>query len=354
MKFTKKLFSKLALFIFIMAFIAVFTSVFSAENSYIGVAIVTGLTMFNVIDLYIPYKKSPFLITGLFMLIGVSAYLSNLNPFLGFFINFFTIIIFLTPTSVKMEFKAYMPFILCYIFIQSNPVPDSHMPMRLLSLFVGGLLVSGVYVFYHRKTTYDTSILSLYKLLNPNTLHFQFIMRMALGEAIAMFLGDFFNIPRYMWIALTIMSLTQPFYANTKERIKYRFAGTIIGALVFSVIFKQVIPDEYLAVCFLILNYIYSFITDYKVQMVFITVNSLNAAMILFDTKTSIFLRIIMICSGIVIAHFINNANVYATHHYFLRKLKKEEEEQRLLRYEEEEEGVTGLPHGHQESIENL
>lgn len=320
----KKILSKFLIFAFVMLFVMLFTMLFSNDNSYIGVAMITGIMMFKYVDLYIPYKKSPFLITGLFLLIGVSAWLSQFNPFTGFLINFITIVIFLTLSSADMNSKSYMPFILCYIFIQANPVADNMMPLRMLALLVGGILVSFTYAFFHRKSDYKHPIHALFKLLHPDTLHFQFIMRMALGEAIAMFLGDFFQIPRYMWIALTIMSLTQPFYAKTKERIKHRFIGTICGALLFAFVFQWLIPSEYLAVCFLLLNFIYTFITDYKIQMVFITINSLNAAMILFDTKTSVFLRIVMICTGILIAHFINNANIYATHHYFLYKLRKE------------------------------
>lgn len=322
----KKVLSKFLIFAFVMLFVMLFTLVFSSDNSYIGVAMITGIMMFKFIDLYIPYKKSPCLIIGLFLLIGVSAWLSQFNPFSGFFINFITIIIFLTLSSADMESKSYMPFILCYIFIQANPVSDDKMPLRMLALFIGSILVSFTYAFFHRKSDYTHPIHALFKLLHPDTLHFQFIIRMALGEALAMFLGDFFHIPRYMWIALTIMSLTQPFYAKTKERIKHRFIGTIFGSLIFALVFQWLIPSEYLAICFLLLNFIYTFITDYKIQMVFITINSLNAAMILFDTRTSVFLRIVMICSGIFIAHFINNANVYATHHYFLHKLKKEQE----------------------------
>lgn len=327
----KNVLSKFYIFVFVMFFVTIFTITFTQDNSYVGVAMITGIMMFKYSDLYIPYKKSPFLITGLFLLIGISAWASKLNPFTGFLIDFLTIIIFLTLTSAHMDSKTYMPFILCYIFIQANPVSDDKMTIRLLSLFVGGLIVSFVYAFYHRKSTYQHAVHSLFKLLHPDTLHFQFIMRLALGEAIAMFLGDYFHIPRYMWIALTIMSLTQPFYAKTKERIKYRFIGTIFGSLIFAIIFKGIIPSEFLTVSFLVLNFIYTFIKDYKIQMIFITITSLNAALVFFDTNTSIFLRILMISSGIIIAYFINNANIYATHHYFLHKLKKEEETKESL-----------------------
>lgn len=45
----------------------------------------------------------------------------------------------------------------------------------------------------------------------------------------------------------------------------------------------------------IILNYIYTFINDYKYQVIFITVNAISSASALFDTSTAIELRILLI-----------------------------------------------------------
>lgn len=80
----------------------------------------------------------------------------------------------------------------------------------------------------------------------------------------------------------------------------------MIGAIIFIILFNFLIPKSLDSIVLLVIGYIYSFIKPYKIQMIFVTLNSLAAAMILFDTSISVSMRIFFVIIGIVIAVLVN------------------------------------------------
>ena len=207
-----------------------------------------------------------------------------------------------------METKAYLPFILCYVFIEGTPITWSELPTRLIALFVGGGLIALVYYFSHRKKddSDHMNISEMIKTMNKDTLQFNFSLRMALAVSIAMLLGSILGFQKSMWISITAMSITQPHFDDTKTRVKERFFGTLIGSAIFVLIFVYLVPQQFSSIVLLILSYIYTFIKEYKIKMIFITMSSLGAAMILFQPGVSVPMRIAFIVVGIGIALIVN------------------------------------------------
>lgn len=72
----------------------------------------------------------------------------------------------------------------------------------------------------------------------------------------------------------------------------------------------MLIPTKYDVLVTIILNYIYTFIKDYKYQVIFITINSISSDSVLFDTSTAIELRIMLIVLGCVLGYVINRINL--------------------------------------------
>ena len=182
------------------------------------------------------------------------------------------------------------------------------MPRRLIALFVGGALIALVYYFSHRKKddSDHMNISEMIKTMNKNTLQFNFSLRMALAVSIAMLLGSILGFQKSMWISITAMSITQPHFDDTKTRVKERFFGTLIGSAIFVLIFVYLVPQQFSSIVLLILSYIYTFIKEYKIKMIFITMSSLGAAMILFQPGVSVPMRIAFIVMGIGIALVVN------------------------------------------------
>ena len=135
-------------------------------------------------------------------------------------------------------------------------------------------------------------------------------IRMAIGVSIAILIGTLLGLQRTMWISMSVMSLTQLEFETTKERFKHRIVYTLIGAVAFVLLFQVLIPEKYNGLASIILSYIYTFIKDYKHQIIFITVNALSASMLIFDPTEAIGTRILLIISGCMLAMVINKIDL--------------------------------------------
>ena len=305
---SKKLIGNLIMIIGIIIFVSLFSKIFGPENTLVGVTIITAILMFNVMHLNLKFKDAIFTIIVAFTGMGLTSYLSMINPFLGIPINFISVLIMAYIFSNKIEEKAYLPFLLCYVFLQGSPVTAEKLEIRILSLLIGGILVGVIYYFSHRKIYHDDhrSIREMLSSKDKDPLQINFALRMAIGLTISMFIGGIFGFVKGMWISATVLSLTQPHYEQTKERVGERILGTIVGAILFIILFYFVVPKSMDSIVLLVLSYIYTFIKPYKIQMIFVTLNALAAAMILFDASVSVPMRIAFVLIGVLIAVVVN------------------------------------------------
>lgn len=180
----------------------------------------------------------------------------------------------------------------------------------MLSLLIGGLIVSAVYYYKHRDSEEKhIKFRELFTNFDITSPRFILSCKMAVGVSIAMLIGSLVGLQKTMWIAMSVMSLTQIDFNHTQKRFIYRIIATVVGSIIFVLLFQYLIPDKYVAFTTIILNYIYTFIEDYRYQMVFITVNSLSSSMVLFDPNTAIEIRIALVILGCVLGYLINRLN---------------------------------------------
>lgn len=304
----KLLINNLILIIAIIIFVSLYGAIFGSENTLVGVCAITAMLMFGGVHLSLKLGEAIITTIMCFVLMGFTSQLASINPFLGLIINFVSLFVISYLVTNHMETKAYLPFILCYIFIEGEPIAWSAFPKRLLSLLTAGILISLVYYFTHRnkEDSDHISIKEMIKQMDKSSLQFNFSLRMALSVSLAMFIGALLDFQKSMWISMTAMSITQPFFDDTKTRVKERFFGTLIGAAIFLIIFVYLVPEKFSTIVLLILSYIYTFVKEYRVKMIFVTLNSLGSAMILFSPGESIPMRIGFIVMGIGIAFIVN------------------------------------------------
>ena len=291
----KSIFSNLLKLVFITLFVGVFSQIFGTNNSLTWVCVLIGTMMYWYMDIGINIKQAPFVIVLMFLQIGFSNKLAQINPVIGLIVNFITIFLIMYIPSAKPEYKAYMPFILCYIFNQSNPAEGHDFVTRMLSLLIGGVIVSLVYYFKNKNSNkeHDT-IKQAFKSMSITSNRFIIALKMAIGVSIAMLIGTLFGVKKTMWISMSVMSLTQIDFSNTQKRFISRIISTIIGSIVFAILFQALVPEKYDVIVTIILNYIYTFINDYKYQVIFITINAISSASAIFDTSTAIELKNIL------------------------------------------------------------
>lgn len=137
----KTITSKTILFVVIVVGIILFQQVFGAENTLIGVTIITAALMFMERDLT-SNSFGYFLLFGVINIAqGLGAYYTSYNPIIGIFISF--ILLFVTGYifTYSMRKPMYVAFGLQYLFMVFTPVTSQQLPMRLIALLFGAVFI---------------------------------------------------------------------------------------------------------------------------------------------------------------------------------------------------------------------
>lgn len=137
------------------------------------------------------------------------------------------------------------------------------------------------------------------------TANFSFVFKMSLGVSLALFFGKLWHLPKAMWIAMTVMSLTQIEKEVTKQRLLQRVSGSLLGILSYLLLFHWLIPASFHLFTVLCLTFIYSFVTHYRLQLIFITINVLYASVLPGNLIATIQHRLLFIALGIIILMLI-------------------------------------------------
>ena len=137
----KLILSKTLLFIFILVFINLFISGFGSENTLIGVTVITAMLMLLERDLTISPIKNMLKFIFINVLLGILAFLSVQNIFLGILCNFLAIFIVGYIFSYDLRSPLYVAFGLQYLFMVSTPVTIDQLPMRMIALISGAVII---------------------------------------------------------------------------------------------------------------------------------------------------------------------------------------------------------------------
>lgn len=289
-------------FLCMMVFITIFQALFGAENILIGVAISVGLTMFPTG--YTGIRRGPTVFTILVLYVG-GALLSEtalLSPWLALPLNFLFLVALLALSMEPELMKPSISFLLTFIFGQATPVPWEALPKRLASALAGALFVAAwTYVAWRRHGYGGPDARTLRQQCALCVRNRAYILRMSIGVSFAMLAGMLLHLKKPLWISIVVMSLTQMRFDQTRERIKYRSFGTVVGAVLFILIFRVVVPEQYGMAVILLLGYLSYFTTAYQYKQIVNAMNALFAAMVLLDTGAAILNRVLCLAAGIVI-----------------------------------------------------
>lgn len=153
----KRLINRTLFFVAICAVVMAITEVFGDVNSLVGVAIVViGLMMLQR-DLSV----RPVWNTGVMILftcmLGLGAFVSLLNPFLGILVNIAVVMTTVFATVHDLGSPLHFPFILGYAFMLSIPVTLEELPFRILALIAGSVATVVLNVIMNRNRMTKTS-----------------------------------------------------------------------------------------------------------------------------------------------------------------------------------------------------
>lgn len=309
----------LKIIVSIVLFISLYNVFFTTENTLIGVGIITALLMFKDVNLKMKRSQGTIVVLiGLILAVILPAF-SNINPLLGLLINFIYIFWITYISSERISYKAYIVFALLYVLTEGNPVSGHVLLLRCVSIIIFAVIIAGIYYYNHKKEY--PSIREIIKKTNQENA--AFALKLALSLSLAMFLTDIFNIYKHMWFTITVLSLSQLDLEVTHTRIAQRIIYTLIGSIIYIIVFSILLPDSIITYITLIMGYIYTFIKKYHIQMIFVTISACIANEIYFaSTKEIVVTRIILIVSGAIFAYLITKINFEKHIHIFKKQIE--------------------------------
>lgn len=295
-------------FLGIMIFVTVFMFLFGQSNVLAGVAVVVGFLTYPNLRMGVKAKQMSLAIFFIYAEMAIAPQLSLLNCWLGIIVNFISLCLIMILFCEPILQKPYIPVLLCYVFLQGSPSVGKDFILRAVGLLIGGGMIAFFSYRVWNKLEQDHEHIDLKQQISRCYKNNKgFIMRIVIGLILGMFLGAILKVAKPMWISIVVMSLTQPVFEDTKQRIKYRFAATFIGAILFVLIFQIIIPVQYSSVIILFFGYLtcFKFAKQYKNQQIINAMNALNASLVILDVPNAILMRISLLLVGILIVLFM-------------------------------------------------
>lgn len=92
--------------------------------------------------------------------------------------------------------------------------------------------------------------------------------KLALTVSLAMYIVEIFHLPQGKWIVTTIFVLIQPYEEETIAKAKKRFKGTLLGVLIYLIIYTILLKYIPIVMLMIILLFLYFMFTDYDKKVV--------------------------------------------------------------------------------------
>lgn len=138
------------------------------------------------------------------------------------------------------------------------------------------------------------------------SLRFCYAIRVAITITIAAFITNLFKLSEGKWLLFTILSLLNPIYEVSKEKLKYRLLSTTIGSILVFILFSIFKDTTSRGLILMLSGYINSYLKQYKYTTIFVTISAVGAAALLGDVNTFIVYRILLVALGTIIALLAN------------------------------------------------
>lgn len=146
-------------FIFIIAFVNIFQSVFGPENSIVGVIFAIMMSASMVRDM--TAEPARHLILQALVLVGMAAaafLVTTLPPLPAFFFNLAVTFLILYTFTYEYSSHMYFPYMLSYLFLVFiTPASSEQLPMRLLAMLAGAVCIILYQLIMGRKRVVTTA-----------------------------------------------------------------------------------------------------------------------------------------------------------------------------------------------------
>lgn len=281
---------KLPVFLFCVLFISGYNALFGRENSIVGVVLLMSLLMFLKADFGIPPVYSGALIPVLLVSMGLCAKWSSLHPLPGLVLDTLFIGAVLLTTRRDTSRSAYLPFLMGELMLRGYDVSGGLFWNRMVSLAVIGCFIGLVHWLLNCKR--GTQVAPAAPLSRWGEWErWALCLLGTLGPT--MLVGDLFNIPKSMWVNLTVLSLMTPMEEELLHRRRLCVPATILGCVLFLALFGWLIPPDYQTGVLLLAGFLSMFITSYFIKTAYNSFSALVTATLLLPAQTAVLTRIV-------------------------------------------------------------
>lgn len=144
------------------------------------------------------------------------------------------------------------------------------------------------------------------KNFNRNSVRFTYAMRLGIMISIAAFISDFYGLEQGRWILFTIFAVTQPYSEQAKYRFSERIQGTLIGAIIFAVLFNIFTDITSRSLLIMLFGYLNSFAVRYRNTMITVTVCASGAVALMSNPNIVTLERVIYVTVGVIVSMIAN------------------------------------------------
>ncbi|MVO75886.1 hypothetical protein GOD97_14220, partial [Paeniclostridium sordellii] len=119
-----------------------------------------------------------------------------------------------------------------------------------------------------------------------SSLRFNIAVKASILIATSIFIVNYFNIYEGKWIVLTLSILLLPYAEQSSKKALDRVIGTVIGAIIFGLIYKFIDGNIILiTIVFLISLYMNISVRKYDIRCIFITINAIMAVKMIYPSS---------------------------------------------------------------------
>lgn len=277
---------------FCVAFVTVYTKLFGADNSIVGVVVLLAVMVFRYADFGIHNSHGFLTMFAIFSILAVGPKLSNIvHPGIAFFVNIICILLLMILGCHNVIMSNHSTFVLGYLLLQGYDVNGHAYTLRLLGLAVGALATAVILYRNHKKVTYKRNFLHLFKEFDLSSARTKWQLRLTFGVSSVMLIASLLGIPRVMWIGIAAMSVLLPFRKDMVYRVKFRAPSNVLGAICFLALYT-VLPESCYGYIGMIGGIGVGLSATYGWQTVFNSFGALAIATPIFGLPMAIFLRI--------------------------------------------------------------
>ncbi|MGL4373911.1 MAG: FUSC family protein, partial [Turicibacter sp.] len=145
-----------------------------------------------------------------------------------------------------------------------------------------------------------------FKKINIDSLAFKFAIKFSLSVSLMIFLVTIFEVPYGRWIIFPMLGIIQPYYDFASMKARNRIIGTLLGIVLFTVIFA-IVEDNTIRMNITILAaYFGLFMTQYQYSTSMVAISALGASAMSGGGIEILFYRLGFTLVGCAIAMLIN------------------------------------------------